>query len=152
MGILVEFRKDRAEHFVDCLVNGKPIEHATDEPGWTVREMMQLAGACFYALAQYGPGLKFSGARTEKPDDANRLTERDFEPPADREHLEAWAESLFSDLHAAVEVVADLTSRTKSGKYDEDFEGSVLFRTSQTVDGKVNRDIGFIEGAKWLVE
>jgi len=49
----ISFNKDTALRFLDCLTNGKPIE--PEQPGWSVDDMLQLAGACFLALAVHGP-------------------------------------------------------------------------------------------------
>ena len=49
------FRKERATYFLDYLLNGRPMLHDFEQPGWTVDEMLQLAGACFFAVAVHGP-------------------------------------------------------------------------------------------------
>ena len=51
----ITFKKDRSLYFLNCLQNGRPMLHDPEPPGWTVDEMLQLAGACFFAVAAHGP-------------------------------------------------------------------------------------------------
>jgi len=145
--MLVRFKKERAEYFLRCLNNGQPMTRDCPEPGWTIEEMMQLAGACFYAICCHGPEMKFAGMEPQDGVDEDELLKR-CEPPADPEHREAWARSLLNDFHAAVEVVGKLTSLVHQGEYDKDYEASMMFRAGQIVDGQINTEVVPLEGFK----
>ena len=54
MPIEISFDKAKAQAYVDCLLNGKPIE--SREGGWTVDEILALAGACQVAAGSSAGG------------------------------------------------------------------------------------------------
>jgi len=47
----ITFKKERATYLLDYLLNGQPMLHDPEQPGWTVDEMLPLAGACFFGPA-----------------------------------------------------------------------------------------------------
>ena len=51
--INIHFEKERAEYLLECLIDGKPIE--PPDIGWTIDDMLALAGACFFAAMIQGP-------------------------------------------------------------------------------------------------
>lgn len=54
MSIPLEFTKARAEHLIACLSGGKPIA-PEGGGGWTGRDMLFVAGACFFGALSQGP-------------------------------------------------------------------------------------------------
>ncbi len=56
MAIGISFDKAKAKVFLDCLANGKPVP-PQDPRGWTVYDMLALAGACYFAGMSHGPAL-----------------------------------------------------------------------------------------------
>lgn len=108
----VNFKKERAEYFVDCLDKGLAISPDPDQGGWTKNEMVQLAGACFFVLMSQGPisdvMAELSGfGRPEKKHP---------------EHVEAEEELLLNDIHAAIEFAANLSMLAHDGGYDDAYE------------------------------
>lgn len=133
----VNFRKARAEYFLDCLSNGKPITYDGEQGGWTVNEMAGLAGACFFVIMSHGPLLR--GAAAE-------MQGRTLESSNTAEHAEADDELISSDLHAAIEWIGNLTMLVWDGKYDEAFEELVICGATQ--EGDTEKRIAPIEGFK----
>lgn len=107
----VNFDKMRSEHFLGCLANGGPIEHSGP---WSVDDMTALAGACFFIVSTHGPWIRrFAAAMgNEVP-----------EPHA--ELKEARDETLFADLHGAIEYLAKLSMRVVDKEYDDAYEPQV---------------------------
>jgi len=101
----VNFDKATAGYFIDCLAEGRSIEHGP----WTIDDMVMLAGACFFAVRSHGPWrdriAKLVGG--ELP--------RDLHPELE----EAVDETLTTDLHGAIEFCAELTMRIVDGEYDD---------------------------------
>jgi hypothetical protein len=89
----ISFDKARAEYLLDSLANGKTIAPAS-AAGWSQFDMLQLAGACFFAALSQGP-------------------------PAAQQTDEA---TFRGDMHAAIEFYAYLTSTVRDQHYDEAFE------------------------------
>jgi hypothetical protein len=71
--------------------------------------MLALAGACYFAAMSRGP-LTVPPAAWEKL------------PP---QYREATEETLFRDLHLAIDYYAQLTMAVKDGKFDDEFEPHV---------------------------
>jgi hypothetical protein len=97
--IAIRFEKTRAEHYLDSLQNGLAIQ-PPDGPGWTVHEMLALAGACYFAAMSHGPPL-------QKNTDSLH-----------HEHREMVEEEFYGDLHAAIEFNSQLSMMVKDGDYD----------------------------------
>lgn len=85
MAIGISFDKAKAKVFLDCLANGKPVP-PQDPRGWTVYDMLALAGACYFAGMSHGPALyqntdwsKVPGgaARGDRGDTLRRPARRD---------------------------------------------------------------------------
>jgi hypothetical protein len=53
MAIAIKFDKDRAQHYLDCLAQGKDIKAPAG--GWTGNDMLALAGACHFGAMSQGP-------------------------------------------------------------------------------------------------
>src|SRR5688572_20800710 len=104
--IPVRFDKVKAEHFLNCLANGKPIE-PQDPAGWTKYDMLALAGACHFAAMSHGPAAYSKDFDWSKmPDERREAVDHDF----------------FGDLADAIEYISMRTSEVRSGGYDEQFE------------------------------
>ena len=131
----ITFRKDRATYFLDCLLNGQPVLHDPDQRGWTVDEMMQLAGACLFAVAAYGPIRETT---------AVQLQDWEHEHP---ERQEAEIETMMHDLHAAMEFIAQLTQMAYDGDYDREYEPIVRCGI-QAVDTRIETSVIPVEGFK----
>jgi len=131
----ITFTKERAGYFIDCLVNGQAIEHDPGQTGWTVDEMLQLAGACFLAAAVHGP---------QPQPTADQL--KDWKNKH-AEHQEAEIESLMHDLHAALDFIAQLTQMAYDGEYDGTY-GAIVRCGVQAVDTYVEASVVPIEGFK----
>jgi hypothetical protein len=99
----LNFKKERAEHFLHCLATGEPIGkvHTTDE-------MAALGGACFFALTSRGPMLRKA---------AIEMRGGTFEEPTSREHKEADDEMVCNDVHAILEFAGHLTMLVQDGEY-----------------------------------
>jgi len=135
----VNFKKERAEYFLSCLNTGELMEHDPEQPGWTVNEMLQLAGACFFAMLSHGPLLKVAMAE---------MRGTKYEPPDDHEHREALDEGLFNDVHAAVEFAAHMTQMVCDDEFDEAYEPFVRCGATQIVRGKIEKRLMPVEGFK----
>ncbi len=105
----ITFKKERAAHFLDSLLTGRPMLHDPEQPGWTIDEMLQLAGACFFVVAAHGPIRRTP----------TQLQDWQSKHP---EHKEAEIETLMHDLHGAMEFIAELTQLVYDGGYDERYE------------------------------
>ena len=103
MALELNFDKAKAEYLLDCLHEGKPIE--PPEGQWTSNDILLLAGACFCGV--------YIGAQYEQALD---------EPKMPQEHREAQCETLFEDMHLAIERYAELSKMILFKEYDECFE------------------------------
>jgi hypothetical protein len=116
----VRAEKRRLQEIIGSLARGGDIPAPHGE--WSVFELLSAAGACFSAAMSRGPMRgKISDIELAKV------------PP---EYREARQETLYADLHAAVEFYAYLAKLAQDNEYDEHFEESV----SATVytDGGLN--------------
>ena len=104
----VNFKKTKALHFLDCLANGGEIGEVR-----TADDMVQLAGACFFALQSHGPMIKQAVAE---------MKGEEYEPPETTEYREAEDETILADLHGAIEFVGHLSMLVQDGEYDEKCE------------------------------
>jgi len=131
----VNFVKERALRYMQCLDEGRMVEPEQEE--WTINEMLGLAGACFFALLSHGPVLRRTAAEIQG---------MVLEKPEHREHEEADYEMVCNDIHAAVACVAHLTMLAWDEEYDDAFEEFVCCFTTQ--EGEVSRSIKAISGFK----
>lgn len=132
----VNFRKERAEYYLRCLDEGKAIEPEQAD-GWTVDEMVGLAGACFFALLSHGPLLRKAAAK---------MLGKKLEPSETAEHKEADDQLVFNDLHDTIEFAGHLTMLVHDQEYDHNFEE--LVRCGVTQEGEVKKTVVPIEGCK----
>jgi len=131
----LNFNKKRAEYYLRCLDEGKPIE--PEQTAWTVNEMVGLAGACFFGLLSHGPLLRKAAADMQG---------KKLEPSEATEHQEADDELVFNDLHAVIEFVGHLTMLVHDQEYDNNYEE--LVRCGVTQEGQVKKKVVPIEGYK----
>jgi hypothetical protein len=131
----LNFQKQRAEYYLKCLDDGTMIEPDQAE-GWTVDEMVALAGACFLGLLSHGPLLRKA---------ACELKGETVIPPEAAEHREADDELIANDLHGAIEFVGSLTALVRDEEYDDSFEEVIRCLVTQVgnVRGKVMPFEGF---------
>jgi hypothetical protein len=118
MALGIIFNKSKAEHFLDCLRNGKPISPPAGQV-WTHADTLALAGVCHFAAMSHGPGLY-------KDTDWSKV-------PAERQ--EAIEDTLFSDLAAAVEWHSHQTMLVADGEYDAHWEPEHRAIVSKDADG-----------------
>jgi hypothetical protein len=130
----VNFEKDTALYYLDCLINGKRIEPNAEQSGWSVDDMFLLAGACFLSLAIHGHELRRSMSKGSKE-------------PQHPEHREAETEAVMHDLHAAIELTAQLTQLAYDGDYDQQYEPYVRCGV-QAVNTRVETSVVPVEGFK----
>ncbi len=130
----INFNKDTALRFLDCLINGKRIEPGGAQPDWSVDDMLQLAGACFFALALNGP----EWAQT---------TWWGTESGQHTEHVDAEIEAMMHDLHAAIHFTAQLTQLADWGTYDREYEPRVRCGI-KAIDTNVEASVVPVEGFK----
>lgn len=108
--ITINFFKRQAEHFLESIHNGKPIEPMGN---WDTDKVLSLAGACFYAVAKHGPKQDL------------HLKSKGIEAQRDPEKHEARLLDHYRELDAALKFYCDLAARVHQGKYDEEFEQEV---------------------------
>ena len=108
MAEAINFLKDRARYFLDCVANGKPIEGRLDHDA-----MMTLAGVCLLMARSHGNlphRLREQGAGAmtleHLPEQFLRMTDEQFA----------------EDSRAAVEFYAHLAMLVQDGEYDARFE------------------------------
>ena len=109
----VHFIKPDAQRFLDALENGASI---TPDGDWDTDKVLTLAGACLHLLMRTGP-KQFLAA----------LARGEELPDQHPERQEAMAESFNHDLHAGIQLCADLAVEIDTGGYDERFESEVGF-------------------------
>jgi hypothetical protein len=115
--IAFRFTKERAEHFVDALANGKDIKCLAT--GWTQGDMLALAGAVYAVAFSQGPPLH---------QDDDLLKTR----PA--EHREMIGSQFRDDLFGAIELYEELTFKVIDAEYDGVFEPVVEGFVEKVVD------------------
>ena len=132
----LNFKKERADYYLKCLDEGTLIKPER-EGGWTVDEMVALAGACFFGLLSHGPLLRKA---------ACEMTGKTMTPSESAEHREADQELINSDLHGAIEFAGTLTALVLDGQYDEQF--GELVRCGVSQEGQVSGRLVPVEGFK----
>src|SRR5262249_20451371 len=108
MAIAIKFSKEKAERFIDALTNGKAIE-PPDPRGWTVFDMLALAGACYFGAESNWPKMYAMYTNTAWAQ-------------IPRERQEASWETAERDFHAAIRWYSRMTMLVKDEKYDSEFE------------------------------
>ncbi len=108
----VNFKKATAQRFLKCIASGEPISPSA---GWTIDDMLMLAGVCFHAVSSHGPWQ----------DRLARAAGHEPIPPSHTEQQEAVDEMHLVDLLAAIEFCAMLAQRVRDGEYDAVCEGEV---------------------------
>ncbi len=101
MAIRIHFDKAKAEHLVQCLNLGTPIEDIT-----TTQDMLALIGACRYVCSTRAPSAS-PGTRPRK---------------LPRSRRQAVRESLAHDIDAAIDWYTEVTRMVIEGEYDARFE------------------------------
>ena len=129
MAIMVRFNKARAQHLLQCLASGTPIQ--PESGGWTGNDMVALAGACFFGALSQGPASFWSH---EIPEHLHA------------EYREAEEEVFFNDLHAAVEFYGHLTQLVQDGSYDSGFDPEVKALVTQ--EGDIHKTVQPISGIR----
>ncbi len=118
MAFPINFKKQRIARLLDCLELGKPIE-PSNEGGWTVNDMLILAGACLFGVASHGPVL-VPGADT-----SSQSSER-------REFIE---EQFMGDVRGALDFYGHVAMMLQDGDYDSHFgleaSGAIEFRDGE---------------------
>lgn len=99
----IVFNKARAEQLVERIGEGQDIPAPAG--GWNSDQLLQVAGALFFAAMSHGP------------------------PPTDKTmenraggNGDTATRSLSDDLHTAIDFYSDLTMMVCGGTYDERFE------------------------------
>ena len=106
MAIQANFDKSKVEYLLGCIEGGKPIKPMDSEGEWTQNDLLALAGACFFAVMSHGPALLPQEEKAKLP----------------AEYQEAYDDTLYSDIHLAIEWFADATMLVKDGEYDREYE------------------------------
>ena len=119
--IIAIFEKERAEHFIDALNNGKPIQ--SPEGGWHGADMLALAGALYAAAYSQGP-------------DAFRYAGREIEH-MNAEQQEACLAGFGLGLHHVIEFCQHLTCLVLDGGFDALYEPYVEASLDIDQDGKL---------------
>lgn len=94
----IVFHNEQVRRILAAIEEGRPIEASSD--GWTVADMLMVAGAMHYALMAHGPSLN------GRPTDFARLPQ---------EHQEAFAETYQRELASAIETCSRLACDLHSG-------------------------------------
>ena len=108
------FNKQSCERYIDALQIRRPIDAPAE--GWTVDEMIALAGACASIAGAFCRGVNVESYG---------------------EHLEADEERSRADSLAAIEFAESLASAILDQNYDQQFEQHLEFGVS-VMDGKTN--------------
>jgi hypothetical protein len=101
----VDFKKERAEEIVSAIKRGAAIP-APAGGDWNRYELLQVAGAMYFAIWSHGP-VNSDLARIGK---------------LPREHRDDPGETLAQDVHDAIEFCGQLTLMIEDGEYDAQFE------------------------------
>ncbi len=105
--IIAIFEKERAEHFIDALNHGKPIQ-PPEGGGWHGADMLALAGALYAAAYSQGP-------------DAFRYMGQELKH-MNAEQREACLAGFGFGLHHAIEFCQHLTGLVIDGDFDAQYD------------------------------
>jgi hypothetical protein len=106
MPIAVVVSKAKIATFLEALAKGQAIQPCEPQ-GWTTRDMLALAGACFFGASSPGPALC---GMTKDPDTLHS------------EHRELAWENIHEHLHAAIEWYGQVAMLIQDGEYDASLE------------------------------
>jgi hypothetical protein len=109
MPIPVLFDKAKTERFLDCLASGEPIRPPGGS-GWTVHDVLALAGACRFVASTHEASLYLSPALEPTP------------PGGHPGHAGPAEESFGADLDAAIAWYSHASRMVQEGDYDQRFE------------------------------
>jgi hypothetical protein len=99
----IVFNKDRAEQLVARIGEGQDIPAPAG--GWNSDQLLQVAGAMFFAAMAHGPPAIDKSVDDRPSENGNTSTR-----------------TLCDDLHMAIDFYSDLTMMVCGGTYDERFE------------------------------
>ena len=100
----IVFKKERAEELVARIGEGRDIPAPLG--GWNSDELLQVAGALFFAAMSHGPPA----------------IDKDRSDQLSHQNGDLATRSLADDLHMAIDFYSDLTMMVCGGAYDERFE------------------------------
>ena len=120
--IIAIFEKERAEHFIDALNHGKPIQ-PPEGGGWHGADMLALAGALYAA------------AYSQEPD-AFRYVGRELER-MNAEQREACLAGFGLGLYHVIEFCQHLTGLVADGDFDARYEPYVEASLEIDQDGRL---------------
>ena len=123
----IVFNKARAEQVVATIGEGKAIP--APPGGWNSDQLLQVAGALFFAAMSHGPP-KLDKERFNDLASANGDTA---------------TQSLSQDLHMAIDFYSDLTMMVCGETYDERFEPELL---AVVMQAGADRGFKIIKGGK----
>ncbi|HJQ78740.1 MAG TPA: hypothetical protein VJ828_02235 [Lacipirellulaceae bacterium] len=99
----IVFDKARAEQLVAQIGGGHDIPAPAD--GWNSDQLLQVAGALFFAAMSHGPPAIDPSIENRPSDNGDSATR-----------------NLSDDLHMAIDFYSDLTMMVCGGTYDDRFE------------------------------
>lgn len=126
MAIGIHFDKAKAEHLVQCLNLGTPIEDIT-----TTQDMLALIGACRYVCSTRAPSVP-PGTRQRKLPYSRR---------------QAVRESLAHDIDAAIDWHTEATRMVIEGEYDARFEPH-HYAVAEQAEGEHRWKVVVTQGSK----
>lgn len=121
----IVFHNEQVRRILAAIEEGRPIEPPSD--GWTVADMLMVAGAMHYALMAHGPSLNGRSA------DFGRQSQ---------EYQEAFAETYQRELSTAIETCSRLACDLHSGA-SEPGAAKIVGRVI-TLDGEPLVEVGAI--------
>ncbi len=99
----IVFNKARAEQLVERIGEGQDIPAPAG--GWNSDQLLQVAGALFFAAMSHGPPVIDKAIENRDSGNGDTATR-----------------TLSDDLHTAIDFYSDLTMMVCGGTYDERFE------------------------------
>ncbi len=117
MPIYVIMERDAQARFVDALKNNRPIEPPAG--GWSLHEMLNLAGAALAFAKGAGPRAWFDGSAA-----------RAHPEHLHRERYELEVDKVRGELLAAIDTASELTEVLAYGIWDNVFDSEVVCKTS----------------------
>ena len=99
----IAFNKSRAEQLIARIGEGQDIPAPAG--GWNSDQLLQVAGAFFFAAMSHGPPAIDKSAENRASGNGDTATR-----------------TLSDDLHVAIDFYSDLTMMVCGGTYDERFE------------------------------
>ena len=121
----IVFSKARADELLSIIGEGKDIPAPSG--GWNCDQMLQVAGALFFAAMSHGP-IEENQAKNQPATNGNEFTQ-----------------SLSDDLHMAIDFYSDLTMMVCGQTYDRRFEPEL---TAVVMRDGTERGFKVIRGGK----